>query len=100
MFSLLKMFVLPLYELRFLLIPACERRVSLEGRERPKVSAGRPHQNPWLHVIYSTFWQAHMKNPAAVLVVVLSMRKFQYQTNNHTSCRNTNICGRFEKKIK
>lgn len=78
-----KMFVLPLclYVFSFFLIPVCER-VSLEGRERPKVSAGRPHQNPWLHATYSTFWQAHMKNPAAA--AVLSMRKFQHQTNNHT----------------
>jgi hypothetical protein len=36
-----------------------------------------------------------MKNPAAV---VLLMRKLQYQTNNHTSCRNTISVVGFKKK--
>lgn len=63
-------------------IPACAR-VLLEGRERPKVSAGRPRGNPWLHANYSTFGQAHMKNQAAAEAAGLSMRKqHEYQTRS------------------
>lgn len=65
-FSLKEMFVL------YVFIPESVR-VSLEGRERPKVSAGRLQRNPWLHVIYSTFWQAHMKIQA--VAAGLWMRK-------------------------